>query len=216
MNDTAQHTKVEMMRLLCSVTLVLIFNFITPAQANSFLPEFSGLSMSFLESSNSNYEHDTVALRGHFNSLSWQVKGWDLHWSLEPSIHWYKHELNNPHYIKEDEPDYLDRREQFTEGVDFILAGIEGAIIARKKLSERGNLELSAGLGIAYLEEASERQAKGFTFTETGRIGYSLDTSLGELFFGYTIMHVSNAGLNNPNGGYDLSGVTIRVQKLLK
>ncbi len=216
MNDTLQHTKVEMMRLLHSILLIVIFNFTTSAQADGFLPEFSGVSLSFLESSNSNYEHDTSALRVHFNSLSWQVKGWDLHWALEPNINWYEHELSNPLYIKEDETDYLDRREKFTEGVDFILAGMEGVIIARKKLSGRGNLELSAGLGIAYLEEESERQAKGFTFTETGRIGYSLNTSMGEFFLGYTIMHVSNAGLKNPNGGYDVSGVTIKIQKTLK
>ena len=203
------------MKLFCSIALVLIFNNGNAVLASSITPELSGFSFSVIESSNSNYEHDTVAIRAHFNYASWQVKGWDLHWTLEPNINWYEHELNEPLYIKKDEPNYLERREKFTEGIDFVLAGIEGAIIARKRLSERGYLELSAGLGIAYLEEESERQAKGFTFTETGRVGYSLDTSLGEFFLGYTIMHVSNAGLKNPNGGYDLSGVTIRYQKRL-
>ena len=201
------------MRLFCPSVLLLISVFGGSVQASTLSPKLSGFSLSFIESSNSNYEHDTVALRVHFNSTSWQVKGWDLHWGLEPNINWYEHELNDPLYIKEEEPNYLERREKFTEGIDFILAGIEGVIVARKKLSERGHLELSAGLGIAYLEEESERQAKGFTFTETGRIGYSLDTAVGEFFLGYNIMHVSNAGLENPNGGYDLSGVTIRFQK---
>ncbi len=201
------------MRFFCPSVLLLIFIFAGSVQASTFSPNVSGFSLSFIESSNSNYEHDTVALRAHFNSTSWQVKGWDVHWALEPNINWYEHELNDPLYIKEEEPNYLERREKFTAGVDFILAGIEGVIIARKRLSERGHLELSAGLGIAYLEEESERQAKGFTFTETGRIGYSLDTAVGEFFIGYSIMHVSNAGLENPNGGYDLSGVTIRFQK---
>ena len=201
------------MRLFCTSILLLIFILGGSVKASTFSPKLSGFSLSFIESSNSNYEHDTVALRAHFNSTSWQVKGWDLHWALEPNINWYEHELNDPLYIKEDEQNYLERREKFSKGVDFILAGIEGVIIARKKLSRRGHLELSAGLGVAYLEEESERQAKGFTFTETGRIGYSLDTAVGEFFVGYSIMHVSNAGLKNPNGGYDLSGVTIRFQK---
>ena len=86
-----------------------------------------------------------LLLFAHFNATSWQFKGWNLHWALEPNINWYEHELNDPLYIKENEPNYLERREKFTEGVDFILAGIEGVIVARKKLSERGHLELSAG-----------------------------------------------------------------------
>ncbi len=199
--------------ILLTISIVLGFN--STSQAIDFDTEFYGFSVSAIESSNSNYEHDTFSLRAHFTSQGWEAKGWELRWSIEPNIHWYEHELNNPLYIKEDETNYLELRTRYTEGLDFMHVGVEGAILARKRVTANGHLELSAGLGAGYLEDETERQAKGFTFSQTGRIGYSLDTSHGEFFVGYTIMHVSNAGLENPNGGYDLSGITIRFQKKL-
>ena len=78
------------MRLFSPSVMLLILIFSGPVQSNTFSPEFSGFSLSFIESSNSNYEHDTVALRAHFNATSWQFKGWNLHWALEPNINWYE------------------------------------------------------------------------------------------------------------------------------
>ena len=70
-----------------------------------------GASLSTLDTGNSNYDHETITLRFHLISNSWQFGGWDMHWAIEPNINWFKHRLNNPLWISEEEPNYLYQRE---------------------------------------------------------------------------------------------------------
>ena len=71
-----------MKRILFFMFIIIGFN--DTSQAIVFDTEFYGFSLSAIESSNTNYEHDTVTVRAHFASKAWEAKGWELRWSIEP------------------------------------------------------------------------------------------------------------------------------------
>ena len=186
---------------------------VSSSDALDFNLDSVGLSVSILDTGNSNYDHETISMRAHLITDYRKMGNWDIHWALEPNINWFKHKLNNPLWIGMEEPNYQEQRKLYTDGIDFMFWGIEATAMARRQLSRTVSLEFSAALGIGHLDDRTERQSKGFTFSETGRAGVLVNLKPNAVFVGYAVTHISNAGFNGLNGGYDLSGFSVRFER---
>ncbi|QNM87062.1 acyloxyacyl hydrolase [Polaribacter pectinis] len=90
------------------------------------------------------------------------------------------------------------------------LYAIEFGFAAKKKLTNKLDLQGTISLGFSYIDTRSERLAKGFTFIENFSVGFSYQTSNKTfLYLGSNFGHVSNLNFLSPNDGYNILGMEI-------
>ena len=91
--------------------------------------------------------------------------------------------------------------EQFKNTFEF---GLNLSLLYFFPFSDKNGLSVSIGSGPHYLSLKTEKQAKGFIFSDNFEIGYY--QKIGERF-GFSLKprfrHISNAGFQSPNEGID-------------
>ena len=155
------------------------------------------------------YSYKTQFLKASFQYyLNNKVYRWGL--AVQPQIHFLKHQLLNPFFVRNIEENFEEDRIIFTKLKSMQLYALEFEINVRRSITK--NLEVSAffGFGPAIIDTRTERLAKGFTFIENIGLGihYKLFKKL-FLEFRPTFNHVSNAGIKLPNSGYNVVNLEI-------
>ncbi|WGK64877.1 acyloxyacyl hydrolase [Croceiramulus getboli] len=122
----------------------------------------------------------------------------DLELLFEPQINQARHELLNMYFVNPED------RERFMQERPINEYLISGGFLVRKTLFNTLEGYVLGSLGLGYIDEASERLAKGFTFVDQ----ISLGISWGFMKNGYidirpSFRHMSNANLKRPNSGYN-------------
>ncbi|MEE9409287.1 MAG: acyloxyacyl hydrolase [Polaribacter sp.] len=158
------------------------------------------------------YTYTTNTFKGQvfYNLGNW--KSLDFELIVQPQYQILKHQLINEHYILPSEENYQQKRVEFTKFKTMHLYVVEFGFAAKKKLSEKLNLQGAISLGFSYIDTRSERLAKGFTFIENFSVGFSYKTtSKTFLYLGTNFGHVSNLNFLSPNDGYNILGLEIGI-----
>lgn len=157
------------------------------------------------------YSYKTQFLKASFQyALNDRVYRWGL--AVQPQIHFLKHQLLNPFFVRETEENFEEDRAIFTKLKSMQLYALEFEISVRRNLTKK--LEVSAffGFGPAIIDTKTERLAKGFTFIEN--IGLGIHYNLFKKLFldlRPTFNHVSNARIQLPNSGYNVVNLEVGV-----
>ncbi len=78
---------------------------------------------------------------------------------VQPQYHFIKHQLLNPQYITPEVPNYLAIRDQFTALKNIHLYALEFGFSVSRALFKGTRIEITAGLGFAYIDTETERLA---------------------------------------------------------
>ncbi len=163
------------------------------------------------------YFYRTNTVKGQFYFPITKLKTMEVSLILEPQIQFIKHQLYNEQFVRPEEDNYIEKRQRFTRLKNLSITAVEFTLEAKQQLSKNLSIFLQAGLGFSYIDTATERLAKGFTFIENGNIGLDLQLNNKisiQLFGG--VGHVSNFNFQMPNSGYNIFSTGFGVQYAIK
>jgi hypothetical protein len=124
----------------------------------------------------------------------------------------------NPFYIlPADGTDYLEQRDFYMKKRTITDYALNIGFLTRYSLSDYWSSYFLFSTGPDYIDRATERQAKGFAFSNVISLGMAYNTGRIRFELGPGIRHVSNANTHFPNGGYNSStidcGITCSLKK---
>ncbi len=124
---------------------------------------------------------------------------------IQPQIHFLKHQLLNPFFVRESEINFEQDRISFNKLKQMHLYGLEVELNIRRTIFSKFDVSAFLAIGPALIDTRTERLAKGFTFIET--IGFGIDYRLSNricLSVRPAFSHISNARIQLPNSGYNV------------
>jgi len=163
------------------------------------------------------YFYKTNTIKGQLYFPITTVKTIDISLIVQPQLQFVQHQLYNEQFVLPEENNYLEKRQRFTRLKDLTITAVEFSLEAKLKLVKNLNIFLQAGLGLSYIDTATERLAKGFTFVENISAGFDfqINSKTSIQFFGGP-GHVSNLNIQLPNSGYNIFSTGIGFQYSLK
>ncbi len=153
---------------------------------------------------NTDYQYKSSFYKVQFRYPFTNKKQWNFEAVVQPSYFRIKHRLLNKFFIKpEDSDNYIELREKFTQERIINEFALQIGALCRFNITENLSVYAILGSGPMILEKESERQAKGFSFSNSGGLG--LMYKINSVFFDIrgTLRHVSNLQLIEPNNGYN-------------
>ncbi len=151
------------------------------------------------------YFYKTNTLKGQLYFPFATLRTIAVSFIVQPQIQFVQHQLYNDQFVLPTEANYIEKRQRFTQLKNISITGVEFSVEVKQQLFKNLSIFLQAGLGFAYIDTATERLAKGFTFIENGNLGVEmkLNTKVSIQIFG-GVGHVSNFDFQLPNSGYNI------------
>lgn len=163
-----------------------------------------GLGNEF-KNSNYTYTNRYYKLQLHYKIKETKYFMYEL--LIQPEIDISTHQLLNFYFVQPDEPNYIEKREQYTKLKDIKAYALGIAFCVRKPISKTVNIYALASVGPVIIDTETERLSKGFAFSDVIAIGFSLKLNKITFDLEPNLRHVSNAGLQNTNSGYNTKNI---------
>jgi len=195
--------------LLAVAFIVSCISCFSQTKTSKFSPDAIGIYYGTGNENNFLFDDTDYLYKTHYlkASLQYALNSRKYRWSLavQPQIHFLQHQLLNLFFVQPFQENFEENRIIFSKLKSMQLYALEFEISVRRSLFEK--LEVSAffGFGPAIIDTKTERLAKGFTFIEN--IGFGIHYRLSKKLFlelRPTFNHVSNAGIELPNSGYNV------------
>lgn len=157
------------------------------------------------------YLYKTQYLKASFQ-YKLNKKKYQLGLAVQPQVHFLKHQLLNKFFVQPFEENFEENRIIFTKLKSMQLYALAFEINVSRQFFNRLEVLAFFGIGPAIIDTQTERLAKGFTFIENLGVGIRYQIA-NKLFFDFkpNINHVSNAGLQLPNSGYNVLNLEVGV-----
>jgi hypothetical protein len=142
--------------------------------------------------------------------LSYLIKGtktFKYELVIQPELNFAEHQLINPYFITPDDPDYIKKREGFSKINKINQYILNLGFVLRKPISKSLSLFALVSTGPLISDKETERLAKGFAFSNSIALGFSLKIDKITFDISPNMRHVSNAGLSNPNSGFNTKNI---------
>lgn len=156
------------------------------------------------------YHTNTFKVQAFYNLGYWQTFQFQL--VVQPQVQIITHQLLNKYFVLNTEKQFLENRILFTTKKKMNLYGLELGFLMQKEIANKLFAIVQIGIGVAAIDTATERLAKGFTFLENLSVGFTFDTSTKtSIYLGGNIGHVSNFETQQPNSGYSFLGFEVGI-----
>jgi hypothetical protein len=211
------------MRIFLRVSLILIINLLivsqSPGQGTNHEVRigFGFLigKQNIFPFNDLNYSHSQKGYRLQFNYTLRSGK-FSYELQIEPSVYIAEHQLLNPYFIQpSDGSDYLFQREYYMQKRTITDYALNIGFVTRYNFNDKLSTYFLFSTGPTWLDSATERQAKGFAFSNVLSIGVAYNTNRFRFEFGPGVRHVSNASTHFPNGGHNSSTLDFGITYLL-
>lgn len=158
-------------------------------------------------SNNYDYLYENRFFKLQINYPFYQKK-LQLEFLIEPSVYFSKHQLLNSFFIvPESGPDFIERRERFTQKRSFEEYSLNLGIVVRYPILDNLSTYILGSVGPMISNDDTERLNKGFAFSDI--LGFGVNFIFERLIFDLrlTLRHNSNANLSQPNHGHNSVGI---------
>jgi hypothetical protein len=122
---------------------------------------------------------------------------------VQPQVDFVEHQLLNLYYIKEDVPNYQEKRLEYGRLKNIRNYSLNFGLVASRSLSERFSVFMLASIGPMVTDTETERLSKGFAFSTVLSLGFSYKIYNSIFEFRPNFGHLSNAGLQQLNNGFN-------------
>lgn len=126
---------------------------------------------------------------------------------LQPELNFAKHQLLNLYFVEPDEPDFLAKREKFTKLKDVKEYVLNIGFMLRKPVFKSASIYVLGSIGPMITDTETERLSKGFAFADVLAIGFTFKVNRIGFDLRPSIRHISNAGLQKTNSGYNTKNI---------
>ena len=130
---------------------------------------------------------------------------------LQPELNFAKHQLLNLYFVAPDEPDYEAKREMYTKLKDVKEYVFNIGFLARKPVFKSASIYVLGSIGPMITDTETERLSKGFAFADVLAIGFTCKVNRITFDIRPNIRHISNAGLQKKNSGYNTKNIDFGI-----
>jgi hypothetical protein len=159
------------------------------------------------EIKNNDFSHTNSYYKFQFNYAIKESKVFKYELLLEPEVNFATHQLLNVYFIRENDPNYIEKRQKFSNLRNIKEYVLNVGFILRKPISKSFSLYLLGSVGPMIIDKEMERLSKGFAFSDVLALGLSLKTDKITFDIRPNIRHVSNGGLQSPNLGFTTKNI---------
>ena len=126
---------------------------------------------------------------------------------VQPELNFATHQLLNLYFVTPEEPNFEEKRLKYTMLKDIKEYALGIGFCVRKPISKKVSVYVLASIGPMITDSETERLSKGFAFSDVLSLGLSL--KMHEVTFDIrpNRRHVSNAGIQNSNAGFNTQNV---------
>lgn len=134
---------------------------------------------------------------------------------VQPEINLGKHELLNLYFVKPETPDYIHKREEYTQLKDIHEYVLNLGFLIRKPIGKVFSMYVLGSIGPMITDKETERMSNGFAFADVLALGFSVNVNQFRFDIRPSVRHVSNAGINSENAGYNTKNIEIGISYCL-
>lgn len=159
------------------------------------------------EFNNRNYTFTNHYYKLAINYRVKETKNFSFEVVLQPEINFATHQLLNFYFITPDEPNYIEKRALFTKLKDINQYILNVGFAVRKPVTKSTSIIILGSVGPMFSDTETERLSKGFAFSDVLSIGF--EYKINKLIFNVSpnFRHISNAGLNSSNSGFNTKNI---------
>ena len=126
---------------------------------------------------------------------------------LQPELNFAKHQLLNLYFVQPSDPNYIEKRERYTKLKDIKEYVFNVGFLMRKPIFKRASIYFLGSVGPMYTDTETERLSKGFAFSDVLALGITFKINTITIDIRPNFRHVSNAGLQDSNSGYNTKNI---------
>ena len=134
---------------------------------------------------------------------------------IQSEINFATHQLLNFYFIKPETPDYIQKREEYTKLKNVHEYVLNLGFLVRKPIGKAFSIYALASIGPMITDTETERMSDGFAVADVLALGVSAKIHQFTFDIRPSVRHVSNAGLNSENAGYNTKNIEIGVSVCL-
>lgn len=138
-------------------------------------------------------------------------KKWEYQVAVQPEFNMATHQLKNIYFVTPDEPDYLEKREEYAKLKDIREYILNVSFFIRRNISKDFNIYFMANAGPMITDTETERLSKGFAFCDVFALGFTYKVGDLTLDLRPNYRHTSNAGLQSSNAGFNTYNIAFGV-----
>lgn len=155
----------------------------------------------------SDFSHTNSYNKNHFNYIIKGDKDFKYELLLQPELNFATHQLLNIYFIQPSEQNYIEKRETYAKKRNIKEYVLNAGFIIRKPISKTFSIYLLGSVGPMIMDKDAERLSKGFAFSNVLALGFSLKMDKITFDIRPSIRHVSNAGFQSPNLGFNTKNI---------
>lgn len=161
------------------------------------------------ENRNYTYTNQYVKLQFMKTIMATNRLSYDL--VVQPEYNKGTHQLLNLYFVKPEEENYIEKRERYTKLKSCNEYIFNLGLLMRYSLTKKASMYVLGSVGPMYIDTATERLSKGFAFSDVLALGVTL--KINKMIFDVrpNFRHVSNAGLQVSNSGYNTKNIDFGV-----
>lgn len=167
------------------------------------------------EFNNRNYTFTNRFYKIEINYRLKETKHFKYEILLQPEVNFATHQLLNFYFVKPETPNYLEKREAYTRLKDIHEYVLNFGFLVRKPIGAIFSIYALASIGPMITDTETERMSSGFAFADVLAVGFTAKVNKIRFDIRPGIRHVSNAGLNSENAGYNTKNIEFGVSYCL-
>ena len=176
----------------------------------------SKLAIGFNYGFGSEFNNKDYTFTNHFYKLQLyyklkETKHFQYEVLVQPEVNFGKHQLLNFYFVKPEEPDYIKKREKYTQLKEVNEYVLNIGFLVRKPIDEKCSFYVLGSIGPMITDTETERMSDGFAFADVLAVGFSLNINKFQFDFRPSVRHVSNAGLGSANAGYNTKNIEVGI-----
>ena len=192
---------------------ILVFFFAIKMSAQD---EKSKFAVGFNYGFGSEFNNKDYTFTNHFYKLQLyyklkETKHFQYEILIQPEVNFGTHQLLNFYFVKPEDPDYLEKRERYTQLKDVHEYVLNIGFLARKPIGKKCSFYILGSIGLMITDTETERMSEGFAFADVLAVGFSLNVKKLQFDLRPSIRHVSNAGLGSENAGYNTKNIEVGI-----
>ena len=176
----------------------------------------SKLAIGFNYGFGSEFNNKDYTFTNHFYKLQLyyklkETKHFQYEILVQPEVNFGKHQLLNFYFVKPEEPDYIEKREKYTQLKEVHEYVLNIGFLVRKPIDEKCSFYVLGSIGTMITDTETERMSNGFAFADVLAVGFSFNVNKFQFDLRPSVRHVSNAGLGSANAGYNTRNIEVGI-----
>lgn len=180
----------------------------------------NNLAIGFNYGFGSEFSNRNYSFTNHFYKIELyyrikESKNFQYEILVQPEVNFATHQLLNFYFVKPETPNYLEKRDEYTKLKDIHEYVLNIGFLVRKPIGKVLSIYALGSVGPMITDTETERMSNGFAFADVLAIGFSVKMNQFRLDVRPSVRHVSNAGLNSENAGYNTKNIEIGISYCL-